>query len=65
MDQFTGGEWLIHGTKQQNERAIGDCVLTKICRCVCEIETLISDSQSNLLHFELLIASLAHILTEL
>ena len=48
-----------------NERAIGDCVLAKICWSVCETETWISDSQYNLLHFELLIASLAEILTEL
>ena len=49
----------------KNERAIGDCLLAKICWSVCETETWISDSQSNLLHFELLIASLAKILTEL
>ena len=47
------------------ERAIGDCVLAKICWSVCGTETLIVDSPSNFLHFELLIASLAQILTEL
>ena len=51
--------------QQTNERAIGDCVLAKIYWSVCETEAWISDSQFNLLHFELLIASLAQILTEL
>ena len=51
--------------EQMNERAIGDCLLAKICWSACETETWISDSQSNLLHFELLIAVLAQILTEL
>ena len=50
---------------QTDERAIGDCALAKICWSVCETETWFSDSQSNFLHFELLIASLAQILTEL
>ena len=49
----------------KDERAIGDCLLAKICWSVYKTETWISDSQSNLLHFELLIASLAQILTEL
>ena len=50
---------------QTDERAIADCVFAKICWSVCETEILIMDSQSNLLHFELLIVSRAQILTEL
>ena len=51
--------------RQTNERAIGDSILAKICWSVCETETCILDSQSNFLHFGLLIASLAQILTDL